>query len=172
MRTLADYCNEDVARKVVYEFRMFSFLANALHVAYEESDDSFQPGDITHIGTGTPTDEEEATEFALLESFLLHTRVLRDFFYPERINDDDVIASHFVENWKLIRPEMSPWLAGHKQGLNKALAHLSIARLKYEREQKKWNVSALQQEIESLISRFMERLPDERKVWFQVQGTD
>jgi hypothetical protein len=166
------YCNANVARKVVYEFTMFNFLCETLRFDFQESV-TFKPGDLTYVGTGGSADEDDRTTYALLESMLLHTRVLHDFFYkPRNPNNprtaDDIIASDFVPEWETLRPSKGEYL-GHsdrKDRLDKALAHLTLRRVKNDSNEKQWNVDAIHVAIGNAIKVFLQNLPDERKPWF------
>jgi hypothetical protein len=99
------YCTEKTAAKVMYEYTMFTFLYGLLQFRCRESG-AFQPGEITYLGTGVESDEDLRTTSALLESYLVHTRVLYDFFFkaPTR---DDIVADHFVDKWTSLRRR--PW---------------------------------------------------------------
>ncbi len=117
-----EYCTEEVAKKIAYEFRMFKYLCDRLEPLYLEAG-TFIPGNITMCGTGCSSDEERETS-ASLESFLLHTRVLYDFFQYKRRDNDNVLAGDFVDNWKTPCPSECKYLLAQKGRLNKALAHL------------------------------------------------
>lgn len=163
----ADYCNEQVAKKVAYEHAMFTFLYGELRSRFQETA-TFQPGDVTYLGTGgEPSDGELRETFALLESYLLHTRVLHDFFYkaPSR---DDVVAAHFVPGWEGLRPPLDAYLGDpdRKKRLDKALAHITLARVGYDSHDKKWNVDAIRDAIENAMATFLTNLPPERRLWF------
>lgn len=158
------YCNEPVARKVVYEFTMFKFLCDKLRSSFEETD-SFKPGEVTYFGTGLAIGENDRTTFALLESLLLHTRVLYHFFYRSR-SFDDVIASDFVPDWESQRPQIDEYLAARKERLNKAVAHLSLRRIEYDSNEKKWDVDAIERAIGNAMHVFLENLSEEKKTWF------
>jgi len=68
-----------------------------------------------------------------LESFLLHFRNLRAFLCPtkQRLGDDDVIASDFLNERK--GRDLGDWtfLQEHKGKLDKMLAHITYARAVY-----------------------------------------
>lgn len=169
-----EYSNEKTAAKVVYEFNMFNFLYERLRSEFMETA-TFLPGDITYLGTGRPMKCEDRLTFAILESFLLHTRVLHDFFFKSRNSNDpkkndDSVASDFVPDWSSVRPQKGEYL-GNKdrfERLNKALAHLTIRRVEYDQLQKAWNVDAIKDEVGNLIEAFQLNLPPERKAWFDA----
>jgi hypothetical protein len=163
-----DYCNEDVAKKVAYEFEMFQFLCNYLQPESRECA-TLAPGHVTYVGTGWGGDKQRRLTCALLESFLLHTRVLHDFFYKKRTRDD-VIASDFVPDWERVRPPLDPYLSDpdRRTRLDKALAHLSLKRVEYEVREKKWNVDAICAAIEAPMKRFLASLSPEVGAWFKA----
>jgi hypothetical protein len=159
-----NFCTEKVAKKVLYEIRMFNFLCDEPRLLSRESV-TFQPGDVTLVGTGFDSVNEDWRTFALLESFLLHTRVLHDFFYKRR-EQDDVIASDFVPDWESRRLAKGEYLKDRKKRLDKAIAHLTLQRVEYDGNEKKWNVDAIQAEIGIAIKQFRQFLPVESKQWF------
>jgi hypothetical protein len=162
-----DYCKEAVAQKVWYEYSMFKFLGGILKGRVMETS-TFAPGDVIHLGTGTePDDEDLRTTYAFLESYLLHARVLHDFFYKDQ-SRDDIVAEHFVDQWVSLRPARDPYLGDEerKKRLDKGLAHLTLKRLEYDVQDKKWNIEAVEAAIETPMKRFLELLPEERKPWF------
>ena len=160
--------SEVVAKKVMYEFSMFNFLCDKLRSEYQESE-TFAPGDVTFVGTASSSIEEDRTTFALLESLLLHTRVLHDFFYKQR-HLDDIVASDFVTEWETWRPQKDEYLGNpdRKDRLDKALAHLTLRRVEYDSNEKKWNVDAIQEAVENPMNTFLENLPPEIKPWFDT----
>jgi hypothetical protein len=164
------YCNAQVAQKVWYEYSMFTFLSELLQSRAFESA-TFQPGDVTYLGTGTVFDDEYLrTTYALLESYLLHARVLHDFFYKDQ-SRDDIVAEQFVANWGSLRPVQDAYLGDEdrKKRLDKAVAHLTLKRLEYDRDQKKWNIDAVRVAIDGPMKRFLELLPVDRRPWFDYR---
>ena len=93
------YCNAAVAKKVMYEYSMLVFLHGILQSRAEESH-AFTPGEVKYVGTGSEMGESLRSTYAYLESYLMHARVLHDFFYKEPAkNKDDIVAKHFVMGW-------------------------------------------------------------------------
>ena len=93
-------CSPAVATKVTYEMRMFRYAYDKL-AQLQVDMGNVLPGDVVpSVGTRISTEEVRAAS-VLLESFLIHARVLRDFFCPspEPHKDDDVVASDFVSEW-------------------------------------------------------------------------
>ena len=103
-----------------------------------------------------------------LESFLVHTRNLRDFlFSPPR--GDDVSATHFFEppdaEWDESVKDWCPYLDANKSRLNKSLAHLSYERIGYE-PYKGWDCGVIHTEMTAAWNEFWSRLTAEKQEWF------
>jgi hypothetical protein len=80
---------------------------------------------------------------ALLESFIIHVRVVIDFLYAIKQRPDDVIAEDFFdapEQWTDMRPTLSELLSQTKSRADKKLAHLSYERLNATPENNNWQV--------------------------------
>ncbi|MFH1565395.1 MAG: hypothetical protein ABIC82_06205 [bacterium] len=97
----------------------------------------------------------------LIESLATHTRVLIDFFYCDnkKFPDDDIIAQDLLPDnivWKEIRPQELPQiLKDAKVKADKQLAHLTLSRLRLERENKKgWDYKQINQEMNKIIECF------------------
>lgn len=163
------YFTEGNAKSVAYEFMMFSFLIEKLRWSAEETAE-FRPGNIEWLGTGHTDDSRKRELYALLESLLLHTRVLYDFFYklPTR---DDLSAPFFADKWDASPPPEGTYLdlvanPKSKNQINKAVAHLTAERADYSPIEKKWNVEAIGIEMNEVITEFMKKVPEDRKAWF------
>ena len=159
---------ETLAEPVSYELEMFKFLHDEIAKRSE-----------TKVGTGS-----DPAEDAYLESFLLHTRLLRDFFCNKRdlpprrqkcpkcgehfeksrSESDDVLAVDFVAGWV---QEETPYLKTLRHPLNKLLAHLTQARQPYTLRSYLWEPEKIYSELRPMIDRFLSSLPDDRKGWFQ-----
>lgn len=94
----------------------------------------------------------------LIESFVLHARVLIDFFYSERKYKDDVIAQDLLPStilWADFRPVLSTTLKEAKKKADKQLAHLSLDRINLKNNNKHgWRFQEINQEIEDIIQCF------------------
>ncbi len=168
MGTTIQHGSEEVAAKVTYEITMFRHSFNRL-LRLEVDLGHIQPGDVMpRVGTGFSTQEViEASVF--VECFLLHARVLRDFFCCSGHKPDDVTAGKFVSGWSA--PPVSEYhtLDGEKARLDKALAHLTTTRVQYDASGKKWDLAAIRQELEEIIRRFLASLTTEKAAWFDVE---
>lgn len=91
---------------------------------------------------------------AVVEAFLMHARVLHDFFYKSPIKDDDVVAGHFFPDgdWERIRPEKPTILNTKKTAIDKRLAHMTYARLGTKEE---WSWTLIRNELNAPIEAFL-----------------
>ncbi len=137
---------KEVAGFVSHEWKQFSWAAS---VIVRELPLGTAP-DEWCIGTGDQSEPEDA----LVEVYLLHARVLRDFFSRSRselrsFNQTDVLAENFFDapaQWN--QPTFNYLLEQrHTERLNRALAHLSYHRIDYEVTGKNWNTKVITAEI-------------------------
>lgn len=111
-----------------------------------------------------------ALQNALLESFLVHYRNLRDFFYPELCTGDRrdaASARDFVANlarWRRRKGDWQDATGDERQRLNRQIAHLSWSRLKYS--PRTWPTIRMTRRMAHLIRMFLEELPSSREPWF------
>lgn len=135
----------DIVKKIKYEWDMLQY-------CYRR---------ISHDQANADIHEQNL----FLEAFLLHARVLKDFFIRDP-RQDDVAAIHFFDDtagWQKIKNTLCPYLRQHQRRLNKYLAHLTYDRL---REDKVWEWGVIFNEIEYAWQQFFSLLPQERKEWF------
>jgi hypothetical protein len=85
-----------------------------------------------------------------LESFLVHARVIRDF-YAASASDNDVLAIDFLGSSPRVR---LPLLRSRaiRTRLNRRIAHLSFSRSRLKRA---WDVSTLLNEINAAMTAFV-----------------
>lgn len=98
----------------------------------------------------------------LVESVAVHSRTLINFFYPEgtKENSNDVTAKDFIKNWEDIKPKITQTLFDAKNKTDKQLAHLSIWRIKIEKDNRKgWNYEVFL-DLKKVIKVFRKNLPD------------
>jgi hypothetical protein len=103
--------------------------------------------------------EKGPLQNAMLESFIIHLRVLIGFFYPNQAKNDEIIAYDFFESpdaWNNLRPK-SNILENEKNRAHKEVAHLTYKR-KIKSEEKQWNVLEIYREISNLIKIFYENI--------------
>lgn len=98
---------------------------------------------------------------ALLESFLIHARILIEFLYKNKPYKDTVRASQYFTSdspWKSIRPQKTELLKTTETDAHKQLAHLTYTRLQGKRE---WPYIKIANDIEAVLQVFYENLPDD-----------
>jgi hypothetical protein len=105
--------------------------------------------------------KEDSEWNAAIESFLLHFRILRAFFFAEGNNGDDVLAKHYVAGWN---PTKNSVFENTRVDINKRLAHLTAWRLNTFSHG--WPVKDMWEAIEELVSEFKKSLPAPRSGWF------
>jgi hypothetical protein len=96
---------------------------------------------------------------ALVESFVIHTRVLIEFFYPsESVHSDTILARHFFspnKNWTRHCPKKSKLVRDTKERADNLLAHLTYTRSEGKLN-KKWPVAEIVREIGATLKIFGE----------------
>ena len=96
----------------------------------------------------------------LLESLPIHARTLIEFFYKDKNEKypNDLVAQDFLTddiNWKNERPPITELLHGAKNKADKQLAHLSLWRVKIEKDdKKKWDWNGIRADMEKIIEKF------------------
>ncbi len=135
---------EKIAHKVKYEWHMFDWLAQRIANEYKVS--------------------SQQEQNLLTEDFLLHARVLCDFFVRNPKNDD-VSARHFFNHestWTSESNSLCAYLQQNRIRLNKKLAHLTYSRLKLDEQ---WDFSTIRNEISDAWSKFCSMLTDPARQW-------
>ena len=98
---------------------------------------------------------------ALLESFLIHARILIEFLYKDKPYEDTVRASQYFTSdslWKSIRPPKTKLLEETVKNAHKQLAHLTYTRLQGKMQ---WPYIEIAKNIEAVLQVFREKLPDD-----------
>lgn len=106
-----------------------------------------------------------AIQNALLESFLLHVRILLDFLSPPRRPplEDDVIATDYAPTWKTVdTADGGKYIEMLREEINKRLAHLTYKRLKIADRDKGWNFIGIEARLVKWLHEFLRSVPDER----------
>jgi len=99
---------------------------------------------------------------ALIESFLLHTRILINFLYPSGSHTDDIVPTTFSSNWSETRSSTPPSLKRVREQANKRLAHLTTLRYKVEPSQRPWPLQTIVTDIGTALVRFAKQTPDDK----------
>jgi hypothetical protein len=167
MSTQPIYCSQGTAALVKYELSMFDYLYKKLE-PLQSSCRMCDPGNIPLVGTGWSTDDEMEVS-ALLEGFLLHARVLLDFFYYKKARDkDNLRAGDFVDDWGERNRSECKYLDTNWERLNKSLAHLAQKRIQYNRTGEEWDIAAVHSEIKDVARKFIAKVSPNRKSWFDI----
>jgi hypothetical protein len=101
---------------------------------------------------------------SILESFLIHIRILYEFLYYKRnapTRDADILAEDYYEfsdKWHTIIGENSSDFKKTKDDIDKWLAHMSLIREETEFD-KLWDCSKLYEWIKSGLKLFHENIP-------------
>lgn len=100
---------------------------------------------------------------AVLESFIIHARILLDFlFLKARPQDDDVVAEDYLSEWTEIRGEMPPILTDLRFRVGKRAAHLTYSRLAVGSEEKPWEFLKIVGTLEGVLDRFITKVSKEK----------
>jgi hypothetical protein len=89
---------------------------------------------------------------AIAESYLIHARVLCDFFQQERSNDDVICDDYNFKREPLGVPD------DIKQRFNKSLAHLTYSRLKFTEDKKQWITDKFRPQLLERIQEFLQHI--------------
>ncbi|MHC2067587.1 hypothetical protein ACYFX5_08945 [Bremerella sp. T1] len=139
---------------VVYELEA---LRKSFEILIELQKDS-------RIGTGHGPNSKWEINIHL-ESFLLHFRQLRDFFYgiknPHR---DDLFATDFITDWD---EECPSFIADLRGKLNASLAHISTQRSQYMPPNDDWELEKMTAMLRKTIDKFDRKCIEEGiSSWF------
>ena len=97
---------------------------------------------------------------SLLESMIVHSRIILDFLYCKRIKPDDAIASDYFSKpseWESLLPKKTPAIRAIINRSNKEMAHLSYLRLTVKPEERSWEVVKVKNDIKNIIDLFLEK---------------
>ena len=95
---------------------------------------------------------------ALLESFVIHARVLLDFLYACSPRPDDIIAEDFFpvpDKWREQRRRKTELLKTVRRRVGKEAAHLTYARLCVGPDTKGWEYFQIAQDICRVFDQFL-----------------
>lgn len=96
---------------------------------------------------------------ALLESFIIHTCLILDFFYKPPRKADDASVVHFIDDikkWKKLRPSYDKYFRKFHRRRSREVVHLSYKRLEVEKSEKLWNIAKVVPSVCQLFSAFLE----------------
>jgi len=98
-----------------------------------------------------------------LETFLLHARNLREFFYRDsKQHETDARAYEFVKErnkWEEARPEETEWIKKVRERVNTELAHLTYRRYAGTPPDKGWKHYEIQKDFLKVVKIFLDHLP-------------
>jgi len=110
----------------------------------------------------------------LLDSFVIHTRNLFDFFYPKRggVRPDDMVVSDYICDRRLfnINKTKKRDLIFIVKKADKQLAHLTYTRNRYSlKTNKAWPYVDIAKKMTKTIAAFCNALPDSYKNWDNIK---
>lgn len=179
---------ECLEEHLVYELKMFSYsfeqLNKCINTNTGEKSYHIASGSISHVEfiastlitgsflvmpsignigqTEKPLEDRNFTNMAL-ETFLLHARNLREFFYGEKQFQDDARAYQFFtdkECWKKIRPGETDSIKEVTKRGNKELAHLTYKRISGTPPEKGWDCRKIRSDFLEVVKVFLDKLPE------------
>jgi hypothetical protein len=107
---------------------------------------------------------------AILESFLMHYRTIRAFLYPSDTDlskPDTVLAKDYLATWQNRLCGWVPVAELEKERLDRALAHFSYSRLRYQKEEiRDWPFPKMALKIKKELEDFIAELPPRRRAMF------
>lgn len=92
---------------------------------------------------------------AMVEVCVLHLRNLIDFFFPNRIEPDDIMAVHYINDWNTKRLPISKTLEDARQRAHKEMAHLTLKRISGAPPEKNWDFNLISIELKKVIEIFI-----------------
>ena len=109
-------------------------------------------------------------KWAILESFGVHARALRFFFFPSgNVHDTDILATDFFhgleDQWaKALGPTPEAFGPEVVERLNREFAHLSYDRLLPDRPTR-WDVTKIQRAVNGMVDTFRTNVRPELLHW-------
>ncbi|MGE0268135.1 MAG: hypothetical protein AB7S78_06755 [Candidatus Omnitrophota bacterium] len=96
---------------------------------------------------------------ALIESFVIHTQVILDFFYMPQMKADDAKAIHYIDDiklWKSNLPSYDRYFRKFNRRRSREVVHLSYSRLDVKGEEKTWHLVKTTEHIKLVVNAFLE----------------
>lgn len=141
------------------------FAFSAEHLLHEVKMFLWLPELIPSMGySPAPPTKERVTDDACLDSFVVHTRTLIEFFFPRKQSmERDVFFSHFIV-------DTNTWTPGARESIlaealdraDKFLAHLSPNRKYVGQSGKGWEIQRIRDAIVRLLDDFVAAAAKER----------
>lgn len=97
---------------------------------------------------------------ALIESFVIHTQVILDFFYMPQMKADDAKAIHYIDDvklWKSVLPSYDRYFRKFNRRRSREVVHLSYSRLEVKGEDKTWHLVKTTEHIKLVVNAFLEQ---------------
>jgi hypothetical protein len=121
---------------------------------------------------GHPRVESQIVRNGLLESFIVHLRLLREFLYqtPDSMNPTSLRAYDFFSAsalWDAARPDETDLIKAARADANVRLVHFGTERVSKKRPQVNWRIDLLVRDIEAVLTEFrnsVDRISD-KNVW-------
>jgi hypothetical protein len=116
------------------------------------------------------TRSQELEHHRCIETFLVHFRNLRDFFYPaERVWKDpkwfdSAVAMDYSPSWDRAASEWKQQSQDEQQRINKLLSHLPYSRASLEHG---WPMKEMGKAVIATLSELVKTLPTQRRDWFK-----
>lgn len=135
----------------------------------------YEAGMLLHTcGAAANPDLDAVDQNALIESFAVHVRCLRDFLWKDqRMRAQDALASDFCAPniWRIARGDLPPALAeieGERNRIGREIVHLTYHRLDIDSESKAWRMGEILQAILECLARFV-HTADPRRITGKTQ---
>jgi hypothetical protein len=129
------------------------------HIAYEVEQLFLQGVDLLTQYAPPQTVRDRTRRNALVESFAIHARTLTDFFYPQSVGDDDVIADDYMDKgmaWRRARPKIPRSLRTARERTGGEIAHLTWNRKPPLDLAKAWSPPQVLRDVSPLLRLFLE----------------
>ena len=117
------------------------------------------------IGWKRDSEVNTVVNNCIVESFGIHARNLRDFFFNTSGKKDDILAVDFFddpEEWSKYINKKSDILNKINKRVGKELVHLTYTRIGKTPEEKIWEKGKIARDINRLFKDFLKRVPKER----------
>jgi len=152
----------------IYEVEMlcFSFKRIIEFKKFDEEPAQYSPYstlvNTPWVAQHTPLASDPNNINMALETFLLHARNLREFFYNDNKRyDTDARAWDFLEEknlWQKLRPAEMESMIEIRERAGKELAHLSYKRIYGTPPEKSWNTGETLSDLLKVVGIFLEHL--------------